>query len=67
MQNQEIQMDNSIVFQNGMESLRIPPIDPYVVESQSMTVRRGDTFSASGTVRKVNIYGASKAKILEVK
>jgi len=52
---------------NGLESLRIPPIDPYVVESQSMTVRRGDSFSASGTIRKVNIYGASKAKILDVK
>lgn len=54
-------------FQNGLEGLKIPPIDPYVVDSQTMTVRRGDTFTATGTVRKVNIYGASKAKILDVK
>jgi len=52
---------------SGLQSLRIPPIDPYFLESQSMTVRRGDSFSSSGTIRKVNIYGASKAKILDVK
>lgn len=50
-----------------MEGLRIPPIDPYVVDSQTMTVRRGESFTATGTVRKVHIYGASKAKILDVK
>lgn len=52
---------------NGMESLRIPPIDPYRVESQSMTFRRGDSFAATGTIRKTNIYGASNAKITDVK
>lgn len=54
-------------YQSGLQSLRIPPIDPYFLESQSMTVRRGDGFSASGTIRNVKIYGASKAKILDVK
>lgn len=50
-----------------MEALRIPPIDPYLVESHSMTYRRGDAFQASGTASKVRISGASRAKILEVK
>lgn len=52
---------------NGLGALRIPPIDPYLVESQTMTVRRGESFTATGTVRKAHIYGASKAKILDVK
>lgn len=54
-------------FQDGLESLRIPPIDPYFLESQTMTFTRGDSFTVTGTVRKVNVYGASKAKITDVK
>lgn len=50
-----------------MEGLRIPPIDPYKVESQTMTFSRGDSFQVTGSLRKASIHGASKAKILDVK
>lgn len=50
-----------------MEKLHIPPIDPYYIESHSMNIRRGESFNAAGTVNKVRVYGASTAKILDVK
>lgn len=50
-----------------MPSLSIPPIDPFVLESHTASFKRGDAFSVSGTARKVHIYGASKAQILDVK
>lgn len=50
-----------------MPSLHIPPIDPYYVERHATNYRRGDAFLASGVVRDVRIYGASKAQIQDVK
>ncbi|XP_031616969.1 uncharacterized protein LOC116336905 [Contarinia nasturtii] len=52
---------------NGLVGLRIPPIDPYKIESQTLNFRRGENFVATGTIRKANVHGASKAKITDVK
>lgn len=50
-----------------MLNLRIAPIDPYYVERHAASYRRGDAFLASGVVRDVRIFGASKAQIQDVK
>lgn len=53
-------------FQNGIESLHIPPIEPYVIDSKTLTFSR-EAFTANITLRKTKVYGNSKAKILDVK
>lgn len=53
--------------QNGIESLRIPPLDPYYLENFPLEVIRGESFSATGNVRKLLIRGASTAIVNDVK
>lgn len=50
-----------------MKSLGIPSIDPYVIDSHTVTYKRGENVSVTATMINVNIHGASKAKIMDVK
>lgn len=52
---------------NGMESLNIPPLDPFLLERTSFKHNRGTVLNVSGEVRKVKVYGGSKAVLKDVK
>lgn len=55
------------LIQNGMKMFGIPAIDPYVIDSHTVTYKRGGNFSVTATMFDVKVHGASKAKIMDVK
>lgn len=52
---------------NGMESLNIPPLDPFLLEHTSFKHKRGTVLDVSGEVRKVRVFGGSRGVIQDVK
>lgn len=51
---------------SGMASLNIPPLDPFVLEHTSFKHKRGTVLDVTGEVRKVRVFGGSRAVIKDV-
>lgn len=54
-----------LLIDNSQAFIRDPPIDPFEIESESVSVSLGEIFRASGSLRDLKIRGISKAKLVD--
>lgn len=51
---------------NGMASLNIPPLDPFLLEHTSFKHKRGTVLDVSADVRKIRAFGGTRGVVKDV-